>query len=260
MIKRIPALLSSLFICASLNVMALPEIKGNPAELEKFLKPEVPTVILKAKAEEKAYTDTAIISLVVTTENKLMAEAIKQNTNLRTGIMSTLVQAGIKADKIQSSKFSSSPQFGWFGSKPSSYEVVNRLAITIDDGKFMTDIANIADSHSEVELVDTQFEHSKAEAYTEKAKQKALEKILKEKSIYEKSLGVTLIAVDIIDTNVNQHGTDGAYALEEIVVTGARMSKSRSTSSNYSAPAVRTFDEINYKAEVGVLFKVISDK
>ena len=54
-------------------VIAAPEIKGNPDELRGFLHPNASIVSLSARAEEKAYTDKAIVSVVVTTEDELLS-------------------------------------------------------------------------------------------------------------------------------------------------------------------------------------------
>ena len=91
----------------------------------KKLSPSAP------KAEEKAYSDRAIISLVITSEDKQLSTSISNNIALRESISQQLVTAGINPDHIKSSKFSTSPQYGWFGKKPDSYKVVNRMAVTI---------------------------------------------------------------------------------------------------------------------------------
>ena len=242
----------------SVPVFSAPEIKGSPQDLKGFLYPNDKIVTISGEAEEKAYSDKAIISLVITTENKLLSEAISNNGLLRDKITRSLVAAGISKDSIKSSKFSSSPQYGWFGSKPLSFKVVNRMAISITSEAHLKEIAAVADQSEEVELSDTAFEHTKKDEFNEKVKAKALEKILKQKAFYEKSLGVKLIPVGIRDSNIRQRATRGAMVLEEVVVTAARREKdSYSSVAKYRDQAQEpSFDEVKYEASMSVDFKI----
>ncbi len=251
-------IVSAAFLALSSLSYSAPELKGSPQDLQGFLYPKDNIISISDFAEEKAYSDKAEVNLVISTENKLLSEAIKSNGALRNKISKVLVEAGIAPDLINSSKFSSSPQYGWFGNKPSSYKVVNRMAISIANESHLQDIAVVADEYEEVELSDTAFEHSKKEEYSEKVKAKALEKILKQKAFYEKSLGVKLTAIDIRDVNVEQDATRGARVLEEVVVVGMRTSGEKFSSvpkSKVGAHKV-SFDEVKYEARLTVDFKI----
>ena len=114
--KKILLLVS--LLTASFALHAQPELKGSPEELRHFLHPSERIVSLHGQAEEKAYSDRAIISLVITTEDKLLSNSIASNSNLRKFITTQLTTAGINGESIKSSKFSTSPQYGWFGKKP----------------------------------------------------------------------------------------------------------------------------------------------
>ena len=92
---------------------------------------------------------------MITTEDKQLSNSIAANSNLREFISEQLTTEGIESDSIKSSKFSTSPQYGWFGKKPDSYKVVNRMAITISDESQLKTIATVADSKAEIELSDT---------------------------------------------------------------------------------------------------------
>jgi len=235
-----------------------PELKGSPQELRGFLHPAEKVITINGEAEEKAYSDKAVVSLVISTENKMLSQSMSSNSLLRAKITASLIDSGIAPDAIKSSKFSSSPQYGWFGSKPSSYEVVNRMAISITQEEHLKEIAAIADQFAEVELSDTSFEHTHKDAFNEKVKAKALANVVKQKGFYEKSLGLKLTAIGILDSNVHQRATRGAMVLEEVVVTAARKSKS-----SFSSMAKRrgqeqrpSFDEIRYEASLSVEFKI----
>lgn len=239
-------------------VFSDPEIKGSPEDIRGFLYPSDKIVTIAGEAEQKAYSDTAIVSLVITTEDKLLSLSISKNADLRKEITDSLSSNGISRDAIKSSKFSSSPQYGWFGSKPSSYKVVNRMAISITDELHLQDIAAVADRMSEAELSDTAFEHSKKEEFNKNVKAQALEKVMNQKAFYEQSLGVTLVPVGIRDSNIHQQATRGAAALEELIVTSVRQESSRlSSSAKYQKPGRQSsFDEVKHQANIAVDFKI----
>jgi len=249
-----------------LSAFAQPELKGSPNELRHFLHPNDKIVTLSAEAEEKAYSDRAIISLLITSEDKLLSVSISNNIALRESISQQLVSAGINPEYIKSSTFSTSPQYGWFGKKPDSYKVVNRMAVTITEESQLNTIAGVADSEEEIELSDITFEHSKKDAYKSKVKQLALEKVMKQKALYESSLGVKLTPVSFRDNRLWVKGTQGAQMLEEVVVTASKRSRSYKDSAADFAQSVAprsvesSFDEIIYTAEIFVDFSTVTDK
>jgi len=255
-----------LFCSLHLNAFAQPELKGSPNELRHFLHPNDKIVTLSAEAEEKAYSDRAIISLLITSEDKLLSVSISNNIALRESISQQLVSAGINPEYIKSSTFSTSPQYGWFGKKPDSYKVVNRMAVTITEESQLNTIAGVADSEEEIELSDIAFEHSKKDAYKSKVKQLALEKVMKQKALYESSLGVKLTPVSFRDNRLWVKGTQGAQMLEEVVVTASKRSRSYKDSAADFAQSVAprsvesSFDEIVYTAEIFVDFSTVTDK
>ena len=72
--KLIPALAASLLLLLlPVAAHSQPELKGSPEELRHFLHPTERTVSIQGQAEEKAYSDQAIISLVITTEDRLLS-------------------------------------------------------------------------------------------------------------------------------------------------------------------------------------------
>ncbi len=234
---------------------AQPEIKGSPEELRGFLHPQDNIVTIRAEAEEKAYSDKAIISLIVTTEDKLLSSAISQNSRLREQITQSFISFGINAQDVNSSKFSSSPQFGWFGDTPKSYKVVNRVAVTITSEAHLEQIAVVADQHTEVELTDTAFEHTKKDEFNRKVKAKALEKVLEQKAFYEKSLNIKLKPIGIRKSDVRQRATRGADVLQEMIVVNSIRAKG-SYSSEPKPSRSDSFDEVNYQADLTVDFKI----
>lgn len=242
----------------STPAFSAPELKGSPAELRGFLHPADKVVTINGQAEEKAYSDVAIVSLVVTTEDKLLSTAITKNTALRNSVTQALVSSGVDKNSIKSSKFSSSPQYGWFASKPTSFKIVNRMAIAISDESHLKEIAVISDQYAEVELSDTEFEHSAKDEYNDRVKARALDRVLKQKAFYEKTLGLKLIAIGIRDSNIVQTATRGARMLEGVITSRSKQdndSYSAIASFKEQAPAT-SFDEIKYQADITVDFKI----
>ncbi len=248
-------------ISLSVAVKAAPELKGHPDELKSFIYPDERTVTISGNAKEKAYSDKAIISLVIVTEKSKLADAIKENSSLRAKVSSTLTSSGLNQDNIKTSKFSTSPQFGWFSDKPKSYEVINRMAISIKNEEALNLIAKISDDNKEISLASTEFEHTLKAIFEEKLKKKALSKVMAQKDFYESTLGLKLKAVSFYDRDVVQDGTRGARDREETIpVTASRM-KQRSFSSNEPAIVARqTFDEVEYSVTISVEFEIVSGK
>ena len=113
--KRLKQLTFAVCALIPCGVFAAPELKGSPEELSAFLQQPLPTVNIVVRAEESAYADKAKITLIITTEDKLMATALTANGTVRESITKQFVAAGIPEDSINTSKFSTSPQYGWFG-------------------------------------------------------------------------------------------------------------------------------------------------
>ncbi|MCE2030339.1 SIMPL domain-containing protein [Sessilibacter corallicola] len=235
------------------------ELKGSPEALREFLHPRENRVSLSAQAEETAYSDIAIVSLVVSTKEKELAQSIEANGTLRDSIRKTMLAAGVSEEKINNSKFSSSPQYGWLGKKPASFEVVNRMAIEISTEAQLKAIAQITDQYEEVSLSGTEFKHSGKDAFMKQVKEKALAKIKDQQKLYEGQLNVQLTPVAFYDQNVGFRATQGASQIEEVVVTAQRSRESfvDSARSKSSFTSGRTFDEVKYTANITVEFKVV---
>ncbi|SMF16278.1 hypothetical protein SAMN02745866_01066 [Alteromonadaceae bacterium Bs31] len=245
----------------SVSVFANPELKGQPEELRQFLHPADKTVTIYAHAEQTAYSDKAIIQLVVSTDESLLSRSLAANSELRNKISQQLMAKGIKAEHINSSKFSTSPQYGWFGKKPNSFKVVNRMAISIFDERQLQALAKVADEYEQAEISGTSFEHIEKDKFEQAVKKDALDKVLAKKAFYERSLGVKLEAVAFRDEQVLPQATAGAQLVEEVVVSGRRESESRLMSKqvsydSYESSPARTFDEVKYRAVIFVDFKI----
>lgn len=240
-------------------LMAETELKGSPEELRQFLHPVENTVTLTGTHEETAFSDKAIVSLIITTEADRLGVSMEANANLRTTVSQSLLNAGVAAAEINTSKFSSSPQFGWFGNKPRSFEVVNRMSVGITDEAHLQLLANLTDDNDEVVMAGMEFEHTAKDEFQNKVKATALDKALAQKTAIEEQLGVELIPIGLNERIAAPNRTMGASMIEEVVVTSQRAdsaSRMRQDSIAPSPPA-QTFDEVEYQATIFVTFKVV---
>ncbi|PUA27793.1 MAG: hypothetical protein B0W54_14775 [Cellvibrio sp. 79] len=255
--KRIIPLLLTSIACASHGQT---ELKGNPDDLRSFLHPKEQVVTILEQAEKTAYSDKAIIHLVVTTEAKTLSESLSLNNTIREKVGSDLIAKGIQRDDIKNAQFTSTPQYGFFGKKPSTYKVVNRISVTIFEESSLRAVAQVADQYEEVDLSKTTFEHTKKEAFEQQVKEDVLKKVIQQKTFYEKSLGVQLQPIGFRDAKVRERATQGAMAVEgveEIIVTGMRASLG--SSKDYEEEkAEPSFDEVVYQAELSVDYKIIN--
>ena len=254
-------LMFSFVILAAQSVCAAPEIKGSPGELKSFLYPEKNVVRITGYAEREAFSDKAIVNLIIKSEDKLMSEAMSINSGLRDAISKELVASGVSSSSINNSKFLQSPQYGWFGKAPSSYEVVNRLSVEILEEQHLKKLAQIADRYPEVTMGKFSFKHTKKDELTQRVKDDALKKIESQKTQYELALGLKLKAVGIQSLDEDHGATEGAEMIEEVVVYGIRASSDRKLGS-YSqpqAPRNDTFEEVKYSANIVVEYVVATE-
>ena|SRR2546430_5048326 len=93
------------------RLSAEPELKGSPAELATYLASLPKTVSVTGESEVKVQADRAVINLKVTTENKSLQEALRVNQEIRNKMLNSLKERDISADRIQASKFSSTPKY-----------------------------------------------------------------------------------------------------------------------------------------------------
>lgn len=187
--KLIVALLSLLLAS---NLLAEPELKGSASELAAFLSAVPKSVSVTGEAEVKANADRAVISLSVVTESKSLQDAARLNQEVRNKIVKRLKDADLAPERIQASKFSSTPKYGIFSEKAKSYRVENILKITALDEKEFQAVASQVDGIAEVRYAGIDFEHSDKEGLKTKALTQALANATAKKKVYEDQLGVKL--------------------------------------------------------------------
>jgi len=236
---------------------AEPEIKGTPDEVASFLKPDAKTVSVSGYAKRVAFSDLAHVTVVVVTKDKKLGAAMEGNSNIRSGVIKELRGYGVAQERINNSYFSSSPQYGWFGSKPSNFEVVNRLKVTITDEGELTFLSKVADQLDEVSIGDIRFEHSLKDKFQNDVSLEALADAQSKASQYADQLGIILKPVSFTSsgagpgpTPLSRFKNRRGSVIEEVVLTAS------SKDSSYEDSAPITFEEIRYESSATVLFEV----
>ena len=238
-----------------IHALAEPEIKGTAPELAQFLNGVPKTVAVTGEAEVRVPANRAVLSLKVVTENRSLQEALRANAELRGKLAEYLKKLGIPADRIQASKFSSTPKFGMFGEKAKSYRVENEMRISVQDEKEFQKATGAVDTWAEVQYDGVEFEYADKEAQKQNAIAKACDNAAERKKIYEDKFGLKLAPARFNEGEVAQRNAGPAnYA----VAKGDR--SSTSWSSAPSAPAaeesVSSFGELVYTARVTVEYSV----
>lgn len=249
------------FMCAGHTLHAEPEIKGTPSELSHYLKGVPRTVNLTGESEVKAAADRATISIRVVTDNKSLQEASRLNQELRTKMIRALTEKNLPADRVNASRFSSTPKYGVFSEKAKSYRVENIVKITtLDEREFQT-VANLVDTFPELRYDGIEFDHSDKEGLKRRTLEQALDKATEKKKIYEEKLGVKL----------SPKGFDEGRIIVPTPTSAARNFYSRKTAltslpgsspsaiqaadaGNEEAPS--SFDELVFKVVVTVEYSV----
>jgi uncharacterized protein YggE len=255
--KKLVASLACL-LAASVIVRAEPEIKGTAPELAQFLSSVPKIVSVTGEAEIRVPVHHAVVTLRVTTENKSLAEALRSNSEMRSKLADRLKQQGIGADRIQASKFSSTPKFGLFSDKARSYRVENTIRVTLLDEKEFQIVASAVDSFAEVQLGGIEFEYTDREALKQKAISRACDNANERKKIYEEKLTLKLTPVSVAEGAIlSQNAANAGYAMNEKT---ALTSGLRYNSASVNAPAVAeetpesvsSFGELVYTAHVTI--------
>ena len=251
-------LFAILFSTLAPNIsLAEPELSGSPVELKTYLDKDSQIIAIFGYAEETAYSDTAQITLAVVTKEKTLTESLEANARIREQMRQRLISEGISADRINNAQFSTSPQYGFFGRKPSQYEVANRLKVTALSEAEITTVSRLADGVEEVTIANMGFEHSQREAVTTQVRIDALTNAKEKAARYAEAVGLKIEPVWFSPGGSIHRDRHRNQAIEEIVVTAQR--RSSNSLAYASDPAPITFEEIKYSANATINFKVVQE-
>lgn len=228
------------------------ELKGSPSELSNYLLDQRKIVTIHGESQIKAEADKAIFTLTIKTEDDQYNKALAKNRELAKQVQKRLKASGVKAADIKVAKFSSTPGYGWFKDKPTSYEVNNDMKITIRNDKQIQALAKIVDEMKRVYLVKTGFEDSQKEKSKLDVLDKALKQVTQKKSVYERNLGMRLQVVRVMD----QHVRAMSPRPQRLAKRSRVASDMAMESYPASAPVPLGFGEMVYSASVSVEFIV----
>ncbi len=204
--------ITTLCVLTSSQLWAEPELRGTAPELTRLLTSVPKTVDIIGEAEVKVAADKALVTLKVSTENKSLQEALRANQELRTKLTSHLKQQGIAPERVQSSRFSSTPKFTWYKEKAKSYRVDNLVKVTVQDEKEFQSAASAVDTWPEVQFVGAEFEHQDKEALKAKAVAQACDNADQRRKVYEEKLGLKLVPARFSGGSVSQKPPPGLAA------------------------------------------------
>ena len=234
--------------------LAEPEIKGNPAELVNYLKLQTESVQITADARLEVQAESAIVIISVITEKESLRKALEDNQRLRQEIIQKLNKSGISSNRISGTKFSSTPQYGYWGKKPKSYKVENVFKITVQEEKDLLYIADMVDNYSEVYYRQLIFEHKEKEELKLEALALAFKNLNKKIALYENELGLRLVPKNFKDGRVPQdvpirelERTKADSLMYEVKSEGSKMAGQSGTA---------IFGELIFNASISVEYLV----
>ena len=245
-------LLFVFLIAFSRFAAASPEIKGNPDEIERYLNGIPKIVTINEQADTLVSSNKARIKLHVKTEAQVLADALRKNSTIRSAIRKKLLGLGIKKTDINESKFSSTPEYGFFGDTPKSYTVNNTLSVLVDSEEKMIAVASISDENKNIRYLSSKPEIvDKDEVYKELSK-KALQRVKEKAAQYQEQLGVKLIPVSFNENTV------GSMARDTLEYRGSVKETRLSTVSKVSKQALleTSFGETKLSFIATVQYKV----
>lgn len=250
----------ALLLWGSLALHAEPELKGTAADLTQYLSGMLRTVGLVGDGEVKVPADRASISVKVVTENKSLQEASRLNQELRAKMARVLAEKGIPADRIQASKFSSTPKYGMFGEKAKSYRVENTVKITAHDEKEFQAVGGLVDVTPEFRYDSIEFEHSDKDGLKQRALTQAIDKVTGKKRTYEEKLGVRLTPKSFEEARFAEAATAAGRGYSKMTDSISYAARGVTPVSGGAEGMVEegptSFGELVFKAQVTVLYAV----
>lgn len=246
-------LVLALMLAASTSLRAEPEIKGTAADLSQFINGVTKTVTVSGEFEVRAPASRAVLSLSVITESRALQDALRSNADIRGRVIAQLKQQNIATERIQSSRFSSTPKFGLLGDKAKSYRVENVIRVSVLDEKEFRNAAGVVDAFPEVQYGGVEFEYADREALKQKAIAQACINAGDRKKLYEEQLGLKLSAIRFGEGVVGES--------EPKAQPAPRKSEwSRLSSADYSSSVqenVSSFGELVFTARLMVEYAVV---
>ena len=246
-------LLISVFCVFGGSVSAGPELKGSPEELAEYLANAKKTITLYGSSEIEVKADRAIVKIRVTTEDASLEKALKKNQTTESSIIKSLQKSGISGDRIMTSTFSSLPEWGVLGKK--GYEIENVIKIKVEGKSDILEIARHVDNYKEVEYAGISFEHSEKEKLEDSAIEKACDRLLTKKNLYEQKFDVKLVLETFVDGATLKSGAATEDPDEKYLWESSRRMSLRSAAKAVSYGS-RGFGQIVITGRISATYKM----
>ena len=244
-------------LLAGFAASAEPEIKGTAPELAQFINGVPKAVMVTGDAEIRVPAHRAVLSLRVKTENKSLQEALRANLDLRGKLADYLKNLRIPAERIQASKFSSTPKFGIFSEKAKSYRVENVMRISVQDEKEFQNAASAVDKWAEVQFDGVEFEYADKELQKQSATAKACDNANDRKKIYEEKFNLKLTPSRFSEGEVEQRNAGPTnYGLPRGGAYDSSVTPPPAPAGVAAEESVSSFGEMVYTARVTVEYSV----
>jgi len=230
-------------------VFAAPELKGTPEELTRYLSGLPKTVNLVGEAKLEIQAQSGIITVGIKTEHAQLQTALQKNQALRTDIIAKLTASAIPEENIKGSKFSSTPEYGFFGKKPNNYVVDNVLKITVESETQMQHVAQIVDNRADVFYQGMELKEQDKEKIKTRLLQMALANAKHRQKIYEAELNVLLTPI-VFHENIMVHPMP-------MPAKQLRMMSSENSAQDSSTGGSLSLGEHTYHGSVNIQYQVI---
>jgi uncharacterized protein YggE len=239
------------------RAFAEPEIKGTASELAQFINGVPKTVMVTGEAEVRVPANRAVLSLKVMTENRSLQEALRANAEIRGKLAEYLKKLGISPDRIQASKFSSTPKFGMFSEKAKSYRVENEMRVSVQDEKEFQKATGAVDAWAEVQYDGVEFEYADKEAQKQNAIAKACDNAGERKKIYENQFSLKLTPARFNEGEIAQRNAGPANsAIPQQKDYSSSWSSLSPSASPATGESISSFGELVYTARISVEYTV----
>jgi uncharacterized protein YggE len=239
---------------------AEPELKGTPAELQRFLRTSSHSVTLVGHAKRTVQADVGHVTVLVHSQARELAAAMTAAGQRREAFIRSIQRGGIDAKAIRAAKFASSPQFSWFGKTPSSYDISNEITVDVADERQMIAVASAAAESADSSVGAIAFEYSKQDELQEDVRRAAFDDALAKKSFYEQRLGATLKPTSFEFSDMSAHATAASAEFEDVVVSGARRNAlampAQTSLPSMAPPPPPSFGEREYEVSASVSFEI----
>jgi uncharacterized protein len=242
------------FLFTSNLALAEIELKGSPRELSKYLSPLPEKVSIRGEAKIEIQTESGIVTLGIKTESSQLQKSLKKNQTFRSEITTQLTKSGINESRIKGTKFSSTPEYGFFGKKPNNYVVKANLKITIQNEKELQEVARIVDSNENVFYHGLELKEQEKNEIKKKLLDMALKNASAKKIIFETELGITLKPIKFYDyISIKEEIARQPHSIQNEIVLHEKIS---SEESNSSYEGGLSFGDHTYRGSVEILYSV----